>query len=240
METARHIDVRGWGLEKLHPRRKCSEPKELSVYACTVVSFVSLLHSCLWRDVWNAVSSIYYHVLHNVEEDSPHEPANGTHLFCAQHVFVPRIQEDLDTFTDGWNTHSLGMEHYLTSNQLWEMGMIQSPVSLLKEKKIVLPSGFIHRCAVTGISWHMIPSEFFLLSWYCSNLVTFYMAHDNVYMLFYFLSNPIYSPVARLGLKNSQTLRVLRFSNLAFTPPDGQRKKKSCQGLDVSKDYKVI
>lgn len=66
------------------------------------------------------------------------------------------------------------------------------------------------------------------------------MAHDNVYMLFYFLSNPIYSPVAGLGLKNSQTLRVLRFSNLAFIPPDGQRKKKSCQGLDVSKDHKVI
>lgn len=135
MEIARHIDVRGWGLEKLHPQRKCSEPKELSVYACTVVSFVSLLHLCLWRDVWNAVSSIYYHVLHNVEEDSPLEPANGTHLFCARHVFVPRIQEDLDTFTDGWNTHSLGMEHYLTSNQLWEMGMIQSPVSLLEGKK---------------------------------------------------------------------------------------------------------
>lgn len=120
--------------------------------------FVSLLHVCLWREVWNAVSSIYYDVLHNVEEESLLESADGTHFFCAQHVFVPYIQEDLNTFIDGWNSHSLGMEHYLTSNQLWEMGMIQSPVSLLEsvevkgKKKIVLPSSFIHCCAITGTS----------------------------------------------------------------------------------------
>lgn len=124
------------GLEKLHLMRKCSEPKVLSVYACTFVFFVSLRHLCLWRDVWNAVPSIYYDVLHNVEEDSLLEPANGTHLFCAQHVFVPCIQEDLDTFKDGSNSHSLGMEHYLTLNQLWEMGMIHSAVSLLESVEV--------------------------------------------------------------------------------------------------------
>ncbi|KAI9542475.1 hypothetical protein NQZ68_019157 [Dissostichus eleginoides] len=83
----------------------------------------------LWRDVWNVVSSIYYDLLHSLEEDGLLDPANCTHLFCAQYVFLPRIQEDLDTFTDGWNNHSLRTERNLTPNQLWEIGKSQSPVS---------------------------------------------------------------------------------------------------------------
>lgn len=168
VEIARHID----GLEKLHLRWKCSESKELSVYACFFVSFVSLLHLCLWCDVWNAVSSIYYDVLLNIEEDSLLEPANGTHLFCAQHVFVPHIQEDLDTFTDGWNNHSLGMEHYLTSNQLWEMGMIQSPVSLLESVEVKKKNSFaIQFYSPLCRYWHILAHDplgvsFFLLTWY--------------------------------------------------------------------------
>lgn len=126
----RHTEVRGWSWRSFISGESVQNQKN---YQCMLVplhlSFVSLLHLCLWRDVWNAVSGIYYDVLPSyVDESSLLEPANGTLLFCAQHIFVPRIQEDLDTFTDGWNTHSLEMEHYLTLNQLWEMGMIHSPV----------------------------------------------------------------------------------------------------------------
>jgi len=83
----------------------------------------------LWRDVWNGVSSVYYDLLHTLEEDGLLDPANCTHLFCAQYVFLTRIQQDLETFTDGWNNHSIRTERNLSPNQLWEIGKIQDPVS---------------------------------------------------------------------------------------------------------------
>lgn len=83
----------------------------------------------LWRDVWNAVSSIYYSVLHRLEEDGFLNPADLIHVFCAQYVFLPRIQNDLNTFQNGWNSHSLRTEGNRTPDQLWEMGMRQAPFS---------------------------------------------------------------------------------------------------------------
>ncbi|XP_035465165.1 uncharacterized protein LOC118285561 [Scophthalmus maximus] len=74
----------------------------------------------LWRDVWKDVSSIYHDLLHSLEEDALLDPENHTHLFCAQYVFLPRIQRDLDAFADRWNNCSLHTERDLTPNQLWE------------------------------------------------------------------------------------------------------------------------
>ncbi|KAG9261098.1 hypothetical protein AMEX_G14115 [Astyanax mexicanus] len=81
----------------------------------------------LWRDVWNSVTSVYYDLLHFLEEEGVLDLAYNVHLFCVQYVFIPRIQDDLDAFTAGWNDHSLRTEHNLTPNQLWEIGLIQSP-----------------------------------------------------------------------------------------------------------------
>eukprot|EP00064_Thunnus_orientalis_P011705 superscaffoldBa00001715_g11736 len=55
----------------------------------------------LWRDVWMAVTSVYYELLHGLEEDCLLDPSNSLHLFCAQYIFVPRLQMDRDTFTSG-------------------------------------------------------------------------------------------------------------------------------------------
>uniref|UniRef100_A0A672Z0C4 Integrase core domain-containing protein n=1 Tax=Sphaeramia orbicularis TaxID=375764 RepID=A0A672Z0C4_9TELE len=85
---------------------------------------------CLWRDVWNCVTSIYYDLLHTLEEDGLLNPSNCTHLFCIQYVFMSRIQKDMDTFTEGWNNHLLRTERNLSPNQLWEIGMIQNPISV--------------------------------------------------------------------------------------------------------------
>ncbi|XP_034023532.1 uncharacterized protein LOC117507858 [Thalassophryne amazonica] len=81
----------------------------------------------LWRDVWKAVSHAYYDLLRSLEADGLLDPTNCTHLFCARFVFLPRIQADLDTFTDGWNNHPLRTEHNHTPNQLWETEKSRSP-----------------------------------------------------------------------------------------------------------------
>ncbi|XP_063060690.1 uncharacterized protein LOC134453871 [Engraulis encrasicolus] len=83
----------------------------------------------LWRDVWTAVTSNFYHVLHSLEEDSLLDPSNSSHLFCAQFVFLPRIQKSLDTFTEGWNNHPIRSEHNRAPNQLWAIGTTQNPVA---------------------------------------------------------------------------------------------------------------
>ncbi|XP_051979808.1 uncharacterized protein LOC127641079 [Xyrauchen texanus] len=79
----------------------------------------------LWRDVWCAVTSIYYSVLHSLEEDGLLDLSNIAHLFSCHYAFLPRLQASLDIFTSGWDNHPLRTEGNLTPNQLWEMGNIQ-------------------------------------------------------------------------------------------------------------------
>ncbi|XP_074521144.1 uncharacterized protein LOC141786603 [Halichoeres trimaculatus] len=82
----------------------------------------------LWRDLWTAVTCIYYDVLHYLEEEGFLSIANEMHLFCCHFVFLPRLQDDLDTFHSGWDNHSLRTEGHMTPNQLWELGRTHNPV----------------------------------------------------------------------------------------------------------------
>ncbi|XP_013878870.1 uncharacterized protein LOC106528281 isoform X1 [Austrofundulus limnaeus] len=82
----------------------------------------------LWRDLWTAVTSIYYDVLHYLEEEGYLNISNETHLFCCHYVFLPRLQEDLDTFRSGWDNHPLRTESNMTPNQLWVLGRTHHPI----------------------------------------------------------------------------------------------------------------
>ncbi|XP_063736215.1 uncharacterized protein LOC134862182 isoform X3 [Eleginops maclovinus] len=81
----------------------------------------------LWRDLWTAVHCIYYDVLHYLEEEGFLTIGNQTHLFCCHFVFLPRLQDDLDTFRN-WDNHPLRTESNMTPNQLWELGRRHYPV----------------------------------------------------------------------------------------------------------------
>ncbi|KAK0138742.1 hypothetical protein N1851_024707 [Merluccius polli] len=54
-----------------------------------------------------AVSNVQYKILHSLEDEGVLEPSDSIHLFCAQHVFLPRLQRDLDVFRVGWDNHLL-------------------------------------------------------------------------------------------------------------------------------------
>ncbi|KAM6952077.1 uncharacterized protein PEZ65_009296 [Lycodopsis pacificus] len=82
----------------------------------------------LWRDVWNAVTSQYYNLLHILEEDGFIDLSNAVHLFCVGYVFIPRLQQDLQNFVETWNYHPLSTEGNLSPNQLWRIGTLQVPV----------------------------------------------------------------------------------------------------------------
>lgn len=60
----------------------------------------------LWHDVWTAVTSTYYDVLHSLEEGVL-DISNTLHIFLVYLAFLPHLCSDLHTFTEGWNHHPL-------------------------------------------------------------------------------------------------------------------------------------
>ncbi|XP_041864220.1 uncharacterized protein LOC121654248 [Melanotaenia boesemani] len=93
----------------------------------------------LWRDVWGVVSNIYSDVLRGLEENRLLDTSNCINLFCAQYVFLPRIQRDLDACAEDWNNRLLQTEQNYTPNQLWETGRTGTPVSCPEK----LDAGFV-------------------------------------------------------------------------------------------------
>lgn len=84
----------------------------------------------LWRDVWTSVTHLYYNVLHSLEAPPGLlDLADTVHMFCVQHVFLPRLAAALHTFTEGWDIHPLKSEGGLTPNQLWVLGHMQNPAA---------------------------------------------------------------------------------------------------------------
>ena len=77
-----------------------------------------------------AVSNVHYEVLHSLEDEGVLDPSDSIHLFCAQHVFLPRLQRDLNVFRMGWDNHPLRTERNLSPHQLWTMGLLHNPIDV--------------------------------------------------------------------------------------------------------------
>ncbi|XP_026063257.1 uncharacterized protein LOC113046621 [Carassius auratus] len=82
----------------------------------------------LWCDVWSAVSCKYYEVLHTMEEERVLDLSDELHLFCVHYAILPRLKSDLKGFTGSWNNHPIRTEGNLSPEQLWYIGMLQTPV----------------------------------------------------------------------------------------------------------------
>lgn len=119
------------------------------------------MHTCvsyfrierLWCDVWSAVSCKYYEVLHTMEEERVLDLSDELHLFCVHYAILPRLKLDLKGFTGSWNNHPIRTEGNLSPEQLWYIGMLQTPVDepdievcfkhLCKVRKITHPKMLI-------------------------------------------------------------------------------------------------
>lgn len=75
-----------------------------------------------------SVSNVYYEVLHSLEGEGLLNPSDSIYMFCAQHVFLPRLQRDLNVFRVGWDNHPLRTEQNLSPQQLWKVGLLQNPI----------------------------------------------------------------------------------------------------------------
>lgn len=78
----------------------------------------------LWRDVFTQVIQYFYRLFYNFEGQQILDPDNDIHRYSLQHVYLPVIQERLDTFRAAWNNHRLRTESNRTPNQIWMEGMV--------------------------------------------------------------------------------------------------------------------
>ena len=78
----------------------------------------------LWRDVFRCVISIYHQVFYHLEECGKLDPLCDLDLYCLHLVYLPKINEALSTFADGWNSHAITTEHGRTPLQLFCAGAI--------------------------------------------------------------------------------------------------------------------
>ena len=74
------------------------------------------MHRCVY--------SIYYRLFYYLEHHDLLDPINTTHLFALHYVYIPRINQALEQFTDAWNYHGIRTEHGQTPNQLFTAGSI--------------------------------------------------------------------------------------------------------------------
>ncbi|XP_059892813.1 uncharacterized protein LOC132446501 isoform X2 [Gadus macrocephalus] len=92
----------------------------------------------MWRDVWMAVTCIFYDVLHTLEEDGVLDIANIMHLFCVHYVFLPRLRSALQVFVAGWNHHPLRTEGTTPQSSCgrWDTSTLHWTVKILRTCKI--------------------------------------------------------------------------------------------------------
>ena len=80
----------------------------------------------LWRDVFRCVVTVYYQLFYYLEDIDILDPLSDTDVYCLHFVYIPIINQALQTFMDGWNGHAITTEHCMTPVQLFTAGAIMS------------------------------------------------------------------------------------------------------------------
>lgn len=78
----------------------------------------------LWRDVFEAVTSVFYSLFYKMEELSLLNRLNELHLYALHYVFLPRINKCLFEFTRSWNCHPITTACGSSPLQLYTIGMV--------------------------------------------------------------------------------------------------------------------
>ena len=64
----------------------------------------------LWRDVFGDVIKLYYEIFYQLENLELLDRSSELDLFSLHHVFVPKMNEHLNIWKDGWVNHKLSSE----------------------------------------------------------------------------------------------------------------------------------
>ncbi len=78
----------------------------------------------LWRDVYRCVCSSFHEVFYFLEARQLLDPDNDNDLFVLHCIFLPLIEQQLQSFSEAWNLHSVRTERHWTPRKMWVNGMI--------------------------------------------------------------------------------------------------------------------
>ena len=73
----------------------------------------------LWRDVYEHVLDMFYHIFYNLEAEGQLNPDSDAHIFALHWIFIPHLQRHLAFFKEAWNHHRLRTEGNQSPIQLW-------------------------------------------------------------------------------------------------------------------------
>lgn len=62
-------------------------------------------------------------------EERLNDLSDDMHLLCVHYVFLPPLKADLKCFLGSWNKHAIRTEGNFSPEQLWHIGMLQTPVA---------------------------------------------------------------------------------------------------------------
>ena len=81
----------------------------------------------LWRDVRNQVTSVFYLEFYSMEDDLAInlDRDNTNDLLALHYVYLPVINQRLDTFRNAWNQHKIRTEKHCSPYQIWLSGMLE-------------------------------------------------------------------------------------------------------------------
>lgn len=80
----------------------------------------------LWRDVFSTCISPFYYLFCSLEDNGVLSPTNDVDLFCLHHIFLPRINSQLEIFRQAYSRHRLRTERNRSPLQLWVSGMLKT------------------------------------------------------------------------------------------------------------------
>ncbi|XP_031165359.1 uncharacterized protein LOC116057094 [Sander lucioperca] len=78
----------------------------------------------LWGDMWRGVINVYHDLFRFLEREGIVDPDNEMHLWALQYVYLPRINRDLNAFTNQWNHHGLRTERHQSPLQIFVRGCL--------------------------------------------------------------------------------------------------------------------
>ena len=79
----------------------------------------------LWRDLFEGVIYIYYHLFYHLEDSGRLESSNPHHIFAIHYVYVPRINRHLESWRQGYLQHRIRTAGNKSPMQLYILGLLQ-------------------------------------------------------------------------------------------------------------------
>ncbi|KAK9976743.1 hypothetical protein ABG768_021946 [Culter alburnus] len=110
----------------------------------------------LWGDLWQGMSNVYHQLFSFLESDGIIDCANELHMWALHHVYIPRINRDLEVFREQWNNHGLRTAGYHTPYQMFVRGCLQRQTSSLTAMTEIFGGTPAQDGAIPAVDWQEV------------------------------------------------------------------------------------